>query len=36
MRNNQPRKILSIKLVIGACCFVKYEIAAPEQIIDGL
>ena len=36
MRNNQPAYILSIKSVNGACCFVRKEIAAPEQIIDGL
>ena len=33
---NQPRKNLSIDLLIGACFLVKKEIAAPVQNIVGL
>ena len=36
MRISHPKYILSKKLVKGACCFVKKDIAAPVQIIDGL
>jgi len=36
MRINHPKKISSKNFVMGACCFVKKLIAAPEQIIKGL
>ena len=33
---NHPKYNVSKRLFIGACCFVKYDMAAPEQIIKGL